>query len=155
MHKYELEQLLMDSEGMKRLTERAAGIKERYGGRGGTEGEAAERLGALEPPPHAERPTAEEIQANDQDHLAKSDLTINLTRFVGEGEEDDVRTALKALSERCKRDPSESNQVFLEDGINQLISAGAPDDVGLELVNAAVQVLESIGRPQRKREQRR
>lgn len=30
-------------------------------GGGGTEGEASERLSALEPPPHAEGPTAEEV----------------------------------------------------------------------------------------------
>lgn len=47
MHKYELEQQLMDPEGVKRLVERAIGIKERYGGASESAGAGAERVERL------------------------------------------------------------------------------------------------------------
>jgi hypothetical protein len=154
MRKYELEQQLMDPDGVKRLVERATGIKERYGGSGEAQGDEAERVKRMAPTLTSARPPdTEDVQNGDFDFITMSDLTISLTRFVAEAQDvDDPRRVLKAVTDRCKGNPSESNQVFLQDAINELITTCELDSESAEILNDALEVLESAGRPQGERQ---
>lgn len=145
MHKYELEQQLMDPEGVKRLVERAIGIKERYGGANESEGADAERVERLA----TTISLAEPPDTEDLDFISMSDMTISLTQFIPEAQELEPRKILAAVADRCKEEPSESNQVLLQDAINELITTCEPDSESSEVLSAAIEVLESAGQRER------
>lgn len=148
MHKYELEQQLMDPEGVKRLVDRAMGIKERYGGATASDGEDAERVEQIALTLSLEEPAS----AEDLDFITLSDMTISLTHFIPESQEVDPQRILTAVTDRCQGDPSESNQVLLQDSINELITACELDSESAEILSSAIKVLESAGGPQRRRQ---
>ncbi len=147
MHKYELEQQLMDPEGVKRLVDRAMGIKERYGGASASDGEDAERVEQIALTRSLEEPAS----AEDLDFITLSDMTISLTHFIPESQEVDPQRILAAVTDRCQGDPSEANQVLLQDAINELITTCELDSKSSEVLSEAMKVLESVGRPQGER----
>jgi len=148
MHKYELEQQLMDPEGVKRLVDRAMGIKERYGGASASDGEDAERVERMASTRSLEEPASDE----NLDFITLSDMTISLTHFIPESQEVDPQRILAAVTDRCKGDPSEANQVLLQDAINESITGCELDPEGTEILSSAIKVLESVGGPQRRRQ---
>ncbi|MBF2021789.1 MAG: hypothetical protein IGR93_17250 [Hydrococcus sp. C42_A2020_068] len=164
MKKIELERMLMDPEGLKKLTERASQIQEKYAESqekyAESEGTELSQQKAAEPLPGQIRPTLEESQFNDDDHLGRGNLLSNLKLFFPELENMDARQALQMLTERCSREPSLANQLLVEDAINWVISgvdrerkAGAPgqksfrierDREDEEIVEQAIRVLSEI-----------
>jgi hypothetical protein len=141
MKKPELERMLMDPEGLKKLTERANNIKEKEGITGRTDSNPAFRFQAVEPLFHEIRPSPEEIKANSEDYVAAKPLLIDIGRFVPELEKEDPRKVLSILTERCKKDPSECNQLLVENAINRLTFGGALDKDTERLVTEAVEML--------------
>jgi len=146
MKRIDLEKMLMDPEGLKKLAERASELKQKIGVLGMTEGKVG-KLRQVEPRAYEERPTPDEIRDNDYNFLTNSDFTANLTRLVTEIEQDDIKKALIAFTAKCKKDSSKANQLYLEDMINRVVSQGELDNESENLVNEAIQVLESAGAP--------
>ena len=81
MKKQDLEKLLMDPEGLKRLSERALAIKQKYG-EAGSGAQAASKIRPVQPLAHEIRPTVEEIRANDLAHLERKPVLANIERFM-------------------------------------------------------------------------
>ncbi|HEY4674246.1 MAG TPA: hypothetical protein VIH03_08775 [Nitrososphaerales archaeon] len=81
MKKIELERMLMDPEGLKKLSERASTIKQKYGE---GSGKPAFKIQAAKPLTHQVRPTPDEARANDLDHIERQDLLANIGRFLPE-----------------------------------------------------------------------
>ena len=144
MKKIELERILMDPEGLKKLSERANTIKQKYGeGRG----KPAFKVRNVQPLRHQVRPTPEEIRANDLDHVERRDLLAKISRFLPELAKENPKSALELLTRRCREKPSRANQFLVEDAINRLISQGKLDSPTERLVDEAIEVLGSVSKP--------
>lgn len=151
MKKPELEKMLMDPEALKKLTERANAIKQKYGEALETGG----KLRAMEPLAHEVRPTPDEIQANDLDYVERRNLLANIGRFLPELEKEDAKKALSILTDKCRKDRSEVNQFLVEDAINRLTSVGELDGETEKLVGRAIETLTSIEKIEGKKQQRK
>ena len=78
MKKIELERALVDTEGLKKLSERATAIKGKHGeGRN----QPAAKIQPVQPQPHLVRPTTAEAMANDRDHMEQPQLLANISRL--------------------------------------------------------------------------
>lgn len=147
MKKVELENMLMDPEGLKKLAERAASIKQRYGELGETHGEPGIKTKSVETLSSNMRPTPDEINKNDLDYIVRSSLIGSITRYIPEIAQVDSKSALKILTKNTRKDFSDSNCTSLESAINRLLSQVLLDDESQKLISEAIQVLESDGKP--------
>ncbi len=144
MKKTELERLLMDPEASKKLIDRGISIKQRHGE---SVGDASGRLSASEPLPHEVRPNIDEIKANDFDNCEIRPLLAGIGRFVPEMAKEGPKRALAVVLDKCRKEPSEKNQLLLEDAINRLTCAGEPDAESEKLISEAIERLASPDRP--------
>lgn len=160
MKKLELERMLMEPEGLKKLAERASQIKEKYGDSTEAINGEVTRQKAVELSPDQIRPTYDESRFNDDNHFGRGNLLSDLRSFFPELENMDSQQALQMLTERYKSDPTLANQSLVEDAINWVISgvererkAGSTgqksfraerDNGGEETVGQAIQVLSEI-----------
>ncbi len=142
MKKQDLEKMLMDPEGLKRLSERAAGIKQKYG-EPDSAAQFASRIRPTQPLASEIRPTAEEVRLNDLDHFERRPVLANIERFVPELAGKDPREALSILVSRCKEKRSAGSEFLVEDAINRLTSQGELDEYGEKLVADAIKMLGS------------
>jgi len=158
MKKLELERMFMDPEGLKKLIERANSIKEKEGVAGRTDGNPTEKIRVIETLFHEVRPTPEEIKKNSEDFLVGRCLLDDIGRILPELEREDPKGVLKILTEKCKKDPSEGNQLLVENAINRL-TLGVLDAEAEKLVDGAIEVLttykeiEKEGRKQKQKKQ--
>lgn len=155
MKKLELERMLMDTEGLKKLTERANDIKQKEGELGRTEGRPASKLQVVKPSDYDFRPTPDEIKANDFDYVERKPLLANISHFLPDLEKEDPKKVLSILTEQCRKDPSDNNQFLVEDAINRLTSSAHQLDVEAErLISESIEML-SVEKPEEKKEQRK
>lgn len=138
MKKLELERMMMDPEGLKKLSERASTIKQKYGN--GSE-EPVFKVRNVQPLPHQVRPTPDEIKSNDLDNVERQDLLANIGKFIPELAKETPKSALKLLSQRCSKNPSRANQFLVEDAVNRIISQGKPDSATEKIVDEAIKML--------------
>jgi hypothetical protein len=140
MKKVELERALLDPEGLKRLSERASGIKQKHGqGRG----RPAVRMRPVQALPHQVRPTPAEFKLNDDDHVQRRLLLADIARLVPDLAKENPKSALELLTRRCTESPTPANQFLVEDAINRVISKGKPDSEAERLVDKAIKLLGS------------
>ncbi len=140
MKTIDLEKMLMDPEKLKELTERASSIKQKEGVTGRTDGNPAENFRVAEPLLHEVRPTPKEIKGNSEDFSVAGSLLYEIGRILPDLEKKDPRGVLKILMERCKKDPSEGNQLLVENAINRL-TLGVLDAEAERLVDEVIEVL--------------
>lgn len=152
MKKVELENMLMDPEGLKKLAERATSIRQRHGELGETHGEPGIKIRSVEPLSQNMRPTPDEISENDLDYIVRSSLIGSITLYIPEIAQVDPKRALKILTNKTRKDFSDSNCTSLEGAINRLLSQVLLDDESQKLVSEAIQALESDGKPEKNKE---
>ncbi len=140
MKKQDLEKMLMDPEGLKKLSERALAIKQKYG-EAGSGAQAASRIRPVQPLAHEIRPTLDEFRANDLDHFERKPALANIERFMPELAGKDPREALSLLVSRCKETRSAGNQLLVEDAINRLTTQGELDEYAEKVVGDAIKLL--------------
>lgn len=140
MKKQELERMLMDTEGLKKLSERAISIKQKYG-ETDSHTQFTSKIRRVEPLPHEIRPSAEEIRANDLDHFERKTVLADVERFLPDLAMKDPKETLSMLASRCKDAPSFNNQLLVEDAINRLTTQGELDGKTEKLVTDAIKVL--------------
>lgn len=144
MKKMELERILMDTERLKKLSERATTIKLRYG-EGGSN--PSFRVSPAQHLAQQLRPTPDESRVNDFDHLEKRDILVDIGRFLPELEKETPEYALELLTRKCSETPSKVNQILVEDAINRLVTQGKLDSQAESLVDEAIKVLGVVERP--------
>lgn len=153
MKKQELERMLMDPEGLKKLSERALAIKQKYGESEAAEGQPVLRQQLVELQSHKPRPTPEEMRFNDDDHFARGVPLAEPGRFplsqiaglLPALEKAGPPEILEKLTARCRAEPSPANQLLLEDAINQLTTIGELDERTEKLVQQAIDLLAQAG----------
>lgn len=140
MKKQEMERMLMDPEGLKKLSERALALKQKYG-ETDSRAQFTSKIRRVEPVPHEIRPTTEEIRANDLDHFERRAVLGSVERFLPDLATKGPKETLSLFASRCKDSPSFNNQLLVEDAINRLTTQGELDDKTEKLVTDAIKVL--------------
>jgi hypothetical protein len=138
MKKLELEKMLMDPDGLKKMSERAIGIKQKYGE---VEAQPVSKIRPVEPLSHEPKPTTDEIKANDLDHIERRNLLANIEHFLPEMTKKGPKEILSVLTSRYHENPSINNQFLLEDAINRLTSQGELDEKSEKIVDEAIKTL--------------
>ncbi len=154
MNKIELERMLMDHEGLKNFSEKAKNIKQKEWIAEDTDGNPAFKLQFVEPMFHEVRPTIEEIKTNSEDYIIGTSLFDSIYHFLPELEKEDPKNVLSILTEKCKKDPSEGNQLLVEDAINRLTIGGSLDKDTERLVTEAIELLTSSKKTGSKKEKK-
>ena len=146
MRKSEIERMLVDSEGIKRLTERANLVRQSV-----ETGEATTKpsrgIRTAGPSPFAIRATQEEIKANDLTNIRRRGILANIGKFLPELANETAQKALSILTEEYQRHPSEANQFLIQDAINRLTHVGELDAESKKIVSKAIEVLTSVKLP--------
>lgn len=151
MKKIELEQLLMRPERVSVLAERAEYLKNKYGEHGTTGGVEAEKVDIVKQFSHDLPQTTEEIKANDQDVVARSELMPDLTQFIPDYRESEPRALLRTLSKKWHDNPSLSEQLLIENLINKITSIGQVDRDDEKVIAEAIQILMSAGETKKRK----
>ncbi|MDJ0599785.1 MAG: hypothetical protein QNJ37_13195 [Crocosphaera sp.] len=147
MKKIEMEQLLMRTESISILTERAEYLKNKYGENGTTGGVDAEKVAMIKQLSYDLPQTLEEIKANDHDVVARSELMPDLTQFIADYRETEPLALLRTLSQKHRDNPSLSEQLLIENLINKITSIGPINREEEKVVAEAIEILMSAGQP--------
>ena len=146
MKKSEIERMLVDPEGIKRLTERANNIRQ-SGKIGDATTKPSRRIRSVGSSPFAIKATPEEMKANDLTNIRRRGLLANIGKFLPELANQTPQKALSFLTEEYQRHPSETNQFLIQDAINPLTHVGELDTESKYIVSKAVEVLTSVKLP--------
>lgn len=140
MKKIELEKMLMETEGISKLSERANGIKAKYG-TGGLNISSDSKIRFVESQANDHRPTADEILSNDKDNILRDAVLANIENYLPELAGKTPVESLKLLTERCKNNPSVTNQFLVEDAVNRIINNGETDSGAVKMIEGAIKML--------------
>jgi len=139
MKKIELEKMLLEAEGITKLLERANDIKAKYG-TGGLNNDHG-KIRYLEPGTNDIRPTADEILANDRDNIQRAHVLANIEMFLPELAQRTPVESLQLLIERCKKNPTVSNQFLVEDAVNRILNNGHSNSEAEKIITSAIKML--------------
>jgi hypothetical protein len=146
MNKSEVERLLLDPEGLKRLADAGSTIRESVGfERADSEPRTAVR--SVGRSPYAVRATAEETAATDRRNINRKSILANIGTVLSELAGKAPQAALAHLTEKYREDPSETTEFLVQDAINRLTHVGELDAESVELVHQAIETLTSVKLP--------
>ena len=143
MRKSEIERMLLEPEGLKKLADTGNMIKESIR----VEGIATKPntdVRAVGPSPFAVRATPEEIKANDLRNIQRRSLLANIGKSFPELANKTPQRVLEILTDKYRKDPLEINEFLIQDAINRLTHVGELDAESEKLVYKAIETLTSV-----------
>lgn len=140
MKKTELERMLLDTDGINKLSERANGIRAKYGA-GSPATMPDSKIRFATPAANDIRPTADEIRINDRDHVLRNPVLANIETFMPELAKKTPAESLRLLTEQCKKNPGITNQFLVEDAVNRIINNGEADSETQKIIDGAIKLL--------------